>query len=248
MDCAQSYGKYTWQILLTGQDYPLKSNYEIYHTLMESPAGLAYIDSYRVEEDADIARWVNNIGKKYYSQRARRLLANLTGRHFYYSQPGKIARMFAVIYDRIRAPFSSSPRNQIRNLGYTYSAGSHFWMLPAEAVSHVLKVWKKDFALNKVFRHVTAPEESYFQTVLTTYPGIKLPDNMLDQFSDLVKEMDNPALRYIKWYENGVHTSGHPAILTATDFPALKKASALFGRKFDETTDSKIFELLDINA
>ena len=69
---------------------------------------------------------------------------------------------------------------------------------------------------------------------------------MLEQFENANKEMDNPALRLIKWYENGVHTNGHPAIWTIDDKQTIDNAKALFARKFDVSIDSKILNYLDL--
>lgn len=57
--------------------------------------------------------------------------------------------------------------------------------------------------------------------------------------------MDNPALRLIKWYENGVHTSGHPADWQPSDFSTIANANALFARKF--SGEKQILDLIDMN-
>lgn len=75
--------------------------------------------------------------------------------------------------------------------------------------------------------------------------GLKLPNGMLAQFENTTKEMDNPALRLIKWYENGKHTNGHPAIWNMDDHEFIDKAEALFARKFDMSIDNRIIDYLD---
>ena len=245
MKAAYSEGDYLYYILLTGQDYPIKSNNQIYKKLYASYP-TAYIDMYGVD-DAFLygVNWVKNIGYSYFSQSLRKKLQRSLGHKFYYSSYGRIVKVLPKIYDFLMTRLSYSPRKRIKTTEYTYSAGSHFWMLPDVAVRHIINVFEHDTDINVVFQHIAAPEESYFQTVLSSMDKLEYPDNMLTQFEDANKEMDNPALRLIKWYENGKHTNGHPAIWNVNDAPIIDKAKALFARKFDISIDSKIIEYLD---
>ena len=240
-DLAVRTGKYKYFILLTGQDFPIKSNDFIYNKLMASYP-MCWIDMYDVEEASKHGvKWVNKIGFSYTSQRARRGLLSLVGSKFYFSPSGKIVKLFAVIYDKIQTICSYVPRNELKKLSYKYSAGSHFWMLPDIAVTHILNNFKKDKALTKIFRHIAAPEESYFQTSLSAMEGLLLPDEFI-QFSSPQNEMDNPSLRLIKWYEHGIKTDGHPAIWKLEDLSFIMQSKSLFARKFDETVDSGIID------
>lgn len=238
-------GDYLYYVLLTGQDYPIKSNDYIYKKLYASYP-TAYIDMYGVN-DAFLSgvKWVENIGYSYFSQSLRKKLQCTLGNKFYYSSYGRIVKILPRIYDILMTHFSYSPRKRIKETVYTYSAGSHFWILPDVAVRHIINVFEHDTNINDIFRHIAAPEESYFQTVLSSMDNLELPDNMLAQFENVNKEMDNPALRLIKWYENGKHTNGHPAIWNMNDIPIIGKAEALYARKLDISIDSRIIEYLD---
>lgn len=241
---AYSTSAYRYYILLTGQDYPIKSNDVIYKRLMEKYP-TSWIDSYGLEEARQNGiEWVENIGHKRFSQKTRRLLQRMVGPKFYYSSYGKLTKVFAVVYDLIMSKVLKSSRQKIKLLGYTYSAGSHFWMLPDIAIEHIINIYDKDATLNNTFRHTAAPEESYFQTALSSFPQAIIP-NPYTQFESIDKEMDNPALRLIKWYENGKHTSGHPADWQPSDFDFISKAQALFARKF--SGEKRVLELIDLN-
>ena len=246
MKDAFTVGEYLYYILLTGQDYPIKSNDTIYRELLESYP-ISFIDMYGVDEACSAGvEWVERIGYNYFSQSLRKWLLNLVGNKFYYSKKGRIIKVIPKAYDKIMTILHNSPRKEIQQLGYKYSAGSHFWILPDVSVRLIIDRYEYDKKINRIFHHIAAPEESYFQTILSSLPSLQLPKGMLEQFGNADKEMDNPALRLIKWYENGVHTNGHPAIWTIDDKQTIDNAKALFARKFDVSIDSKILDYLDL--
>lgn len=129
-------------------------------------------------------------------------------------------------------------------MSYEYSAGSHFWILPDIAIMHILSLYSNDSSLNTIFKHISAPEESYFQTVLSALDQLQLPEEYYD-YSDEDRHMDQRCLRLIKWYENGIHTNGHPAIWIKNDFNYIRNSCALFARKFNSDKDSQILDLID---
>ena len=244
-ELAFSIGDYKYYILLSGQDYPIKSKDYIYTKLIENYP-MCWIDMYNVAEaEKRGVNWVKNIGHYYVSQKMRRLLLDLVGPKFYFSQYGKSVKLFAVIYDRIKTALGYSPRLKLSSTSFKYSAGSHFWMLPDIAIKHILECFHNEKKLNNIFHHIGAPEESYFQTALSTMRGGCLLPEEWSQFKKVENEMDNPALRLIKWYENGVKTDGHPAIWEINDLPHILQAKALFARKFDESIDHIILDKLD---
>lgn len=239
---AQKKDRYAYYVLLTGQDYPIKSNDIIYETLMNSYP-TCWIDSYGLDDAYKHGMmWVENVGHKRFSQRARRLAQKIVGAKFYYSHYGKIVKIPIIALDVLSNMFMPSPRKLVIKNEFTYSAGSHFWMLPDLAVNHIISVYDNNEKLSYVFKHSSAPEETYFQTALSTMPKAKIPDPYV-QLDSIEKEMDNPALRLIKWYENGKKTSGHPATWTISDFDVIMKAKALFARKFEENSD--IIKIID---
>lgn len=236
---------YQYYILLTGQDYPIKNNDYIYNTLSTNYP-ISYIDMYGVEEAfSNGVNWVEHIGYNYFSQAVRKHILDMVGAKFYFSKYGYIVKIIPKIFDNIMTMCGYSPRKRIRQTEYVYSAGSHFWILPDISVKYIVKKYKDDPKINNIFKHIAAPEESYFQTILSSMPNLILPYGMYDQFFSTKKEMDNPALRLIKWYENGKHTSGHPAIWKIEDIPVIDASEALFARKFDINIDFDILNYLD---
>lgn len=241
ISCHQDYKYY---ILITGQDYPIKSNNYIYDTLMSSYP-MDFIDMYGLIDARNHGvQWVEHLGHSYFSQRLRHYIRKTIGNSFYFSPRGKIVKAPAIIYDKFMSHLRYTPRKAIAKTEYTYSAGSHFWTLTDTSIMFIKDRYENDKHINSIFRHTPVPEESYFQTILSAKRDLRLPE-MYDQFKSAEKKMDNPALRLIKWYENGVHTSGHPALWKKEDFAFIQSAKALFARKFDENTDIDIYTLID---
>lgn len=236
--------KYKYCVLISGQDYPLKSNDYIYNILINNYP-TCFIDSYSVAEAPKHGiNWVEKIGYKYYSQRLRRVFQDLVGNKYYYGRIGFIFRGICRIYDMMMTCVSKSPRQWLSGSEFTYSAGSQFWMLPDKAVYHVLMKADNSPLLRKTFNHSSAVEESYFQTSLSSFKEAIIPDSYAQAESKLA-HMDNSALRMIKWHDGDIDADGHPFIWKSKDFELLKNCKALFGRKFEISEDSEILDKLD---
>lgn len=244
IESALSHGIYSYFILLTGQDYPIKSNLYI-QTFLERNYPMDFIDMYSVEEAPKKGiKGVNHLGRYYFSQRLRDVLSRLVGVKFFYSNQGKFVRALAFIYDRIMTFLLYQPRKAIAKTLYTYSAGSHFWMLTESSVKLLLDIYNQDNHLKQIFRHVNVPEESYCQTVLSVKENLILP-NEYHQILSPENHMDNPAMRLIKWYEDGRPILYHPAIWRKKDIKFIMEAKALFARKFDNAVDDDVMDEID---
>ena len=241
IEAYNSANHYSYYALLTGQDYPIKSP-EYIHSYLTKNYPVSFIDMYPCGRGV---AWTEKIGTLYFSQRVRRIFRHIVGNEFYFSNKGKITvRMLANVYDRIMTKLKYSPRMLLSKLPYTYSAGSHFWILPDVIIQHLIGVYQNDKQLNELFQHIGAPEESYFQTAISNCSSLILPDvDRYDNQQD--NDMDNKALRAIKWYVNGNGTGGHPAIWTIEDINYLLTRKALFGRKFDEKVDKEVLYYLN---
>jgi Core-2/I-Branching enzyme len=78
----------------------------------------------------------------------------------------------------------------------------------------------------RFFEHVFVPDELFFQTLVLNSPH---RDSVVDA-----------NLRYIDW-----STTPGPKVLRTDDLEALLGSGMLFARKFDETVDAEILDLLD---
>ena len=189
---------YKYYVLLTGQDYPIKSNDEIYKCLLDSYP-MDYIDMYGCDEGYSKGiDWVGSLGKTYFAQGLRNKLSKLVGNQFYFSPKGRSIRAIAVVCDYIMTVLGFVPRDAIKKTKYTYSAGSHFWMLTDSSAKFLYNCYITDDNINRIFKYAPAPEESYCQTILSAKPDIRLPD-IYSQLKSHDLHMDGPHLRLIKW-------------------------------------------------
>ena len=111
-------------------------------------------------------------------------------------------------------------------LGLTPYGGSPYWCLSDALVDCVHGFVRENPAFVRFFEHVFIPDELFFQTIVTN--------------SALADTVENDNLRYLDWSREPA-----PAVLTRNDLDAIVTSGALFGRKFDETVDAEILDLLD---
>ena len=78
----------------------------------------------------------------------------------------------------------------------------------------------------RFFEHVFVPDELFFQTIVMN--------------SELRDTVENDDLRYLDWSREPA-----PVVFTRADLPALLGSGQLFARKFDETVDSDVLDVLD---
>jgi hypothetical protein len=79
----------------------------------------------------------------------------------------------------------------------------------------------------KFFKHAGLPDEIFFQTILLN--------------SHFKSQLVNDNLKYVDWSD----LLAHPAILLTRDYEKLIDSTSLFARKFDETVDANILEMID---
>jgi hypothetical protein len=110
--------------------------------------------------------------------------------------------------------------------GLTPYGGSPYWCLPREVIEWMHRYVETHPDYVRFFEHVFVPDELFFQTLVLNSPH---RDSVVDA-----------NLRYIDW-----STTPGPKVLRADDLDALLGSGMLFARKFDETVDPEILDLLD---
>lgn len=203
--------------LLTGQDYPIKSNLDIQNFLSDNK-GKAFINFTTIPNN-DEKMWLNRIA--YYH-------INLGRWHLVFPKE-----------DMWATPKINQAWNKIINLfpiklkrnvpgGFTPYFGGAYWCLPFECVQYVINFERKnDYRYLRFFRSTRYSMESYFQTILANSPWIN--------------QMVNNDLHYIDWSNH----KNHPEILTVDDFLKLMDSPKLFARKFDVTVNQDVLDMID---
>ncbi len=105
--------------------------------------------------------------------------------------------------------------------------GGGAWLcLSRAAAAYVVDFVRRNPGFVRFFEHVLHPDELFFQTILMN--------------SALAETVVPDHLRYIDW-----STVPGPATLGVGDFETLTASESLLARKFDETVDPEILDLLD---
>lgn len=208
---------FDYVILLSGQDYPVKSNSQIDQVLKES-GGQSYMEYFSLPSE----RWGDGDGGL---TRIKCWHFNLFGTEVTFVRKG---RFFKFIPDGIwstAVKIFSLPRSLPGD--FDPYGGSAWWCLTRECIEYVGEFVEKNPEFVKFFNHVKIPDEIFFQTVLMNSPyknGI-IYDN----------------LRYIIWSPG----SRHPAILNIRYFEDFMNSNKLFARKFDTNVDADVLDMID---
>jgi hypothetical protein len=104
--------------------------------------------------------------------------------------------------------------------------GSPYWCLSRRLVDFVHGFVHANPDYVRFFEHVFVPDELFFQTIVMNSP--------------LRDSVENDNLRFIDWSREPA-----PVVFTKDDLQRLVAAPELFARKFDETIDADILDLLD---
>lgn len=223
--------KDSFMILLSGQDYPLKSPDKIARFLSEN-RGHDFISGQPVDQMPH---------KLYrYSSYHLQLLHNGTVRevefrplHFFNRTVWKNLMRCALFHPRqisMMPAFLFLPRKAPACLElYT---GELWWGLRHSTVGLLLDFLKQHPEVSRYFRYVLTPDEAFFHSVLYSIPEVR-------------RSLYNSSLRYVDWSKSPTH----PRTFTIQDKAVLQKQveipSCLFARKFDQDIDSAILDEID---
>jgi hypothetical protein len=171
----QSYKYYSF---ITGQDYPIKSNEEIYSILSNSDKELINCTS------NPMVHW----HKRY--QRYHFMKDNL--RH-------KMAQQVFRVLNRILPPRKFPA-------GYTPYFGSSWWTLTEECAGYVLDVIEKEKKFCEFFRYATCVDEMFVHTIIGNSKFIKNTTDAL-RYIDWSERRSNPkVLKYPEDFDKICHS------------------------------------------
>ena len=158
--------KYDYFYLITGQDYPIKSNRQI-QEFLENSDGQSYI-----EYSSSIY-----LPKHWYERIS-----------YWHINPGKYYLVFPRESD-LNSPIlnyaynhlvKSIPYRRKLPLNFEPYFGSSYWCLSNECIKYVYDFLAKNKHFEKFFKYVNIPDEIFFQTIILNSPlKVKLIDNGL---------------------------------------------------------------------
>lgn len=210
---------YGYYHILSGADLPLKGNQEL-DAFFERNQGKEFIDydEDKLKDDPEISRRTRLY---HFLQDYRRRYKHKAANGFFTF----LERFSLVIQIVLRV-------NRVKNLDWHIKYGSN-WASITDQLAHA--VLEREEKIERVFSNTNCPDELFIQTVAFN-----------EGFRDWVYQPDSPGqksnMRYIDW-ERG--RNGSPYTFTMEDYEALRKANALFARKFSENVDRRVIEALN---
>jgi hypothetical protein len=222
-----------YSILLSGQDYPVKSNAYIRQYLTKH-YGTSFINTFPLPD----ARWamgglprlthyrVDRSGRRgdFYS------LPSIYSPQFYTA--GTIRGVLALmISGRFRFLLSLLHRREFPKYLSPYG-GSTWWAFPDETARQALSFLDDHPDLLAYHEHTHCPDEILFQSLIRQLGK-----------EGRIKDIKD-SLTYVNWERKGVPL---PVTFSSGDYDELNKLGEhlLFARKFDVESDSRILDMID---
>jgi core-2/I-Branching enzyme len=204
-------------ILLTGQDYPIKTNEQI-SAFLEQSGGKSFMQSVQLPCES----WPGAAGRM--ESWHVRIFGNqfiLPNDNINIAWLRKFRNWPVVVLNEVLPKQRKFPE------GFQKFGGASYWCFTRECAQYVHEFVQRHPSFVNFFKYVHVPDEHFFQTVLS---NSKLKDTII-----------NHDLHYKDW--SGLKPN--PAILRAKDFEALASSTKLFARKFDTTVDLEILDMID---
>ena len=224
--------KYGYFILLSGQDYPIKSRAYI-QNFLDTQYPKPLIDHEPAEErnwvwgKYQLTRWKNRIDL-IQKRRKKGIIRRLSVGAF-------------LLADRMEKRFCGIPWVNLQRSGFKIFGGSQWWILPHEVIDFVQLQLKKNKKTICQLKRAWTPEESFFQTLAMNSEQAKL----IVENDPIFDEGDQKSMTYCNFITPTKTFCGHPHIITVEDFARIMGKKALFARKFDQSVDSKVLDMID---
>lgn len=148
----KKHGGADYTILLSGQDYPIKSTSELI-SFLEHAGGKSFIEYFKFP----VPHWQDNGGfdriqKWYLSLPIKYTAQNKLMR-------GRLNQMLNILFPNRRFPVGLIPYG-----------GSQWWCLNRECIDHIIQFCKSHWSYVSFFKTIRVPDEIFFHTILLNSP------------------------------------------------------------------------------
>jgi hypothetical protein len=206
-------------ILLSGSDYPIKSNISIKNFLVKSN-GKSYLSHYLMPAPHwEPGKEINRI-KKFYFWIGNKL--------FEYPIHLETQSLSRKIINLILTPFLRKER--IFPKGIEPYGGDQWFCLSKEACKIVLNFDKKHPEIISFLKHALISDEIFIQTAILNSPQLK------------IDEVVNNTITLLNWKNRNLPS---PEVFTINDFHILENTPMLFARKFDHEKEPELADRID---
>ena len=226
--------EYSYFILLSGQDYPIKSNGYILDFLKKQyPKPLVDYDP-AVEGNwvwgkFQLTKWSNKI--------------DVIQSKFKKGLIRSIAVGFCVIAYKLEKMFFGVPWDKLKKTDIKIYGGSAWWILPHGAIEYVDWFRKNNKKVFRQLKRAWTPEENFFNTIAMNSSFKKYVVDNDPIFN--VGRGNFKAMTYCNFITPSKPFRGHPHIITDEDFDRVMAKKALFARKFDMNICSSVLDRID---
>lgn len=222
--------KYSYFLLLSGQDYPIKP-LSVIKERLNGAYPIPLIDCTPYDKDNWIASGFSRIRNVPLHYKIDSLTENKILR--------KILKLPIYAGEVIHTTIVGSPISKLEKCNCDLYGGSAWWILPYECMTDICKEIENNSEIVKAFKLKTTPEETFFQTMV-----------MRSKYKDMVVlndiyETKQNCETFAYFEDTDKPATGHPYVLTLDEFEKLKNRKELFARKFDLNFDEKIFDRID---
>jgi hypothetical protein len=202
-------------MLISGQDYPIKTNEYIQKTLDEN-RGKSFLSYWSMPYEH---WWKGGMHRfEYWHFHYRGQIVQLPHSNFF---KNPLLKLLVNPFLR-RVPIRRSLPMQLVPFG-----GSNYWCLTRECAEYIDRFSQQHPSVPRFFKRALYPTESFYQTVLMNSP--------------LRHQIVNNNLRYIDWSTR----KANPKVLTSQDFEKFMSTDSFFARKFDPTVDLEVLDRID---
>lgn len=212
--------KCDYYILLSGMDYPIKSNTHIF-SFLESHKEESFIEFAKLPVTNLNYGGFDRVEGYSYTIRNRRYTYIPYRLNPKYNTKGHLLNIILGAYSLIKG--KRKKPNGINDFYY----GSQWWMLNKDAVEYILEYLVQNPKYLQFHKFTLLPDEVFFQSILIN----GLSSNFL--------RIINNNYRFIYWNED----SNHPKFLDSNDKNMIFQSDSLFARKFAE--DSDLYNIID---
>jgi len=216
---------FDWLILLSGQDYPIQpiQKMEQFLSTTEHDGFVEYFPAFRPSEMTN-NDWHKDIGVERYCYRYYRLPLFLKWLVYKLYRVVDWQRLIRVRSGRFGTKLAIRRCFTPFTQDFECYAGSQWHTLSHRCVEYIHEFVQKNPDFVSHYRTTMIPDESFFQTILVNNHSLNICNNNF---------------RYVSW------EPPYPATMQASDFESLIHSGKFFARKFDDTVDDRIFDLLD---
>ena len=208
---------FDYVVLLTGQDYPIKSNRQISDFLQKSE-GKSFM-SYAPLPFTGFGKngGLDRINYWHFFCFSR---YHFIFPHMNMLNNPKLNELLNIIMKKIKKqrkfPLNLKP----------YGGGA-YWCLSRACIEHITEFVRENKDFVNFFKYVYIPDEVFFQTILVN--------------SSLKRIIVNDDLRYVDWS----NPAQRPEILSKKNYNQFFHTQNLFARKFDITKDEEVLDIID---